>query len=584
MKITSEEQLLNAEVRKKLIKHFNEGECAIRKAEAFKGYECLKDKTSNYVLKDLLKLFSLQTVEEMQYSIANISILRKVIDKLAKVYSNGALREVPKNKKATQNVQSLAEVMRMNAAMKKANRYFRTFKNTLIYVRPQQMDDGKYGVEIEIKPPFNYDVVEDPTNYKVPLAVVLSDYRPARPTLYYLGDTGRAGREGATRLAEPSQVGAGEDISAGQNSLVRSYSPGSSKGGADKDEREFIWWTKSFHFTTDCNGEIISRPFEGEGLDTIANPIEELPFQNLAGDQDSCFWAEGGKDLIDSGVKINTMITNADHIGVNQGYGQLYMTGKNLPKSVTVGPNRCVQLEHDKEDPTPVIGYLQANPPLDALKSQIEMAVALMLSTNNLSTSGISVSLSGGRDFASGVALMIDKSESTEDINDQAQIFIDAEPEVWRLVADWMEFLKNSGSLSEDFSKYPIKAEEVEQMTLSFPKSQVIQSESEKLDNLKKRKDLGLNREVELIMLDNPGMSEEDAQAKLDKINEEKKARMADRGLGPNANPDEGAVGGGAMDSGGDANGGMMPTKKPNSGTEPPARRPINPKDPNDGS
>lgn len=562
LKITSEEQLLNAEVRKKLIECFDQGENARRKAEAFKGYECLKDKTSNYVLKDLLNLFSAETVREMQYSISNISILRKVIDKLAKVYTNGATREVPKNKKATKNVQSLAELLKVNVAMKKANRYFRTFKNTLVYVRPQVTDENTMTCELEIKPPFNYDVVENPQNFKEPLAIILSDYRPSRPSLYYLGDTGRAGREGAVKLAEPSQIGAGESATSGTNTLVRAYSGGKSTGGADKDDREFIWWTKNYHFTTDCHGEIIARPFDGDGLDSIKNPIEEMPFVNLAGDQDSCFWAEGGKDLIDSGVKINTMISNADHIGVNQGYGQLFMTGKNLPRSITTGPNRCIQIEHDKEDPTPVIGYMQANPPLDALKSQIEMAVALMLSTNNLSTSGIAVSLSGGRDFASGVALLIDKSESTEDINDQAQIFIDAEPEIWSLIADWQEFFKNANVIDESFGQYPIKPEEVEQMTLSFPKSQVIQSESEKLDNLAKRKDLGINREVELIMLDNPGMSEDDAQAKLDQINAERQKRAADMAQTMGANADPNAQDVGASSDSQDQGGAMPPVKK----------------------
>ena len=50
-------------------------------------------------------------------------------------------------------------------------------------------------------------------------------------------------------------------------------------------------------------------------------------------------------------------------------------------------------------------------------------------------------------------------------------------------------------------------------------------TEGEKLDNLKKRKDLGLNRQVELIRMDDPDLSVEDAELKLKEINEEKMAR-----------------------------------------------------------
>ena len=48
------------------------------------------------------------------------------------------------------------------------------------------------------------------------------------------------------------------------------------------------------------------------------------------------------------------------------------------------------------------IGYLNANPPLESLVKIIEMKVALMLTTNNLSTSGFKLSLASG-DIASGV-------------------------------------------------------------------------------------------------------------------------------------------------------------------------------------
>lgn len=502
--IKSEADLLSAEIRQKVLKHFDT--CPnnqARKAEAFKGYECLKDKTHLYVLDLLKKQFDPETVTEMEYAISNISIFRKIIEKLAKVYSNGAKRTM-KSEADTKKIEEAAKVLEIDTAMKKANRYFRAFKNTLVQVLPKKVG-AEYRIAVSVLPPFHYDVIEHPDNPEEPLAVIISDYTPSRPTLYHKGDPG---------------VRSGKSI----EGEVRAYD--ARPANASEDRREFIWWTNGFHFTTNAKGEIINAPETGD----VANPIGELPFVNFAGDQDGCFWAEGGHDLIDTGVKVNVDLTNIKHIGCSQGYGQLYMTGKNLPKAIKVGPNHCVQLEHESEDPTPTIGYLNSNPPLEELKSIVEMQVALMLSTNNLSTSGFSTSLQNSKDFASGIALMIDKSESVEDVNDQAQIFIRKEPHVWAKVAAWLEVYRSRGLLVEEQKKLKLP-KDFTALMLAFPAPQPIITESEELDVIQKRKDLGLNTMVELLMRDDPSLTEEQANEKLAKIQEEKKANAAASGM-----------------------------------------------------
>ena len=517
MKILHEDQLLDQETRKKLIEGFNDAPNARRKDEAFKAYECLKDKTINYVLELLLKQFDIATVQEMQYAMSNISILRKVIDKLAKVYSNGVKR-TGVNDSETASVEAAAEYLDMNAAMKKANRYFRTFKNALVYVRPMKNGDF-FDVKVEVLPPFKYDVVENPDNPEIPLSVILSDYAPTRKPLYALGDAAFAGRS-SPAVRELHQM----------NAPVQQTPPSTGIGGggasASDDAREYIWWTASYHFTTNVKGEIIhAEPNDPHSYGPV-NPVLALPFVNFAADQDGSFWAEGGSDLVDTGIKINVDITNVKHIGNQQGYGQMYMTGKNLPKSVKVGPTHCIQLEQsDKDEPAPTIGILTSSPPLADLKSIIEMQVALMLTTNNLSTSGFSLSLQGGRDFASGIALMIDKSESIEDIGEQAHVFIKREPLVWALVYRWLEVYSSARVLTEEADMLPIIREPMG-VDISFPNPKPVSSESEQLDVLQKRKDLGLNTQVELLMRDDPSLTEETAQAKLEKIQAEKKANQ----------------------------------------------------------
>lgn len=616
--IKNEDDILNEELRKKFITHWNTSRNVRRKNEAFKAYECLKDKTNNYVMELLLRQFDLNTVIEMQYAITNVSILRKVIDKLAKVYANGAKRTMPKPEpKAvdpatanptlqpvvppaqspttpvaqspasaatpvagqttpspaqppttpgqmpplaanepvadpnaapampakpglhivpppselqleledpkTEALEAFCDYLKFDKAMRKCNRYYRTFANTLAYAKPVPDGDGKFDIKIEIVPPFHYDVVEQPGNPHLPLAIVLSDYRPSRRTLYYLGDAAVAGRGARVANVIDAPI---QDYSTTSGIITQ-------KDDQD-DEREWVWWTKNYHFTTDKNGVIKEDAISTAPDDVIEesndNPIGELPFEVFAGEQDDRFWAEGGTDLVESTIAINTDLTNLRSIGTNQGYGQMYMTGENLPKSIKVGPTHCIQMEYTKDQAEGKVGFLNSNAPIGDLKSIIETQVALMLTTNNLSTSSVAASMSGNKDFASGIALMIDKAESIEDINDQAKVFIEKEPCVLSKAAKMWQIYKDAGLLT-DAGVEAEPPEDIEEEQVSFPSPQPILSEMDQLAVISKRKDLGLNTAIELVQRDNPGMSMQEAQDKLDRIRAEKMDNAAKFGV-----------------------------------------------------
>lgn len=496
MKLLREEQILEQDFRKKYIEScIDSPQNESRKAYAFKAWECLKDKTWFYVIDLLLKQFKPETVNEMQYATTNISIFRKVIDKLARVYQNGASRSL-ETIEATSQLEEVAEHIEINQVMKKINKYYRAFWNTLAYVKPKKAEE-LYDLMVEPLAPFNYDVIENPENPQEAMVVIVSDYQPLKPNLYALGDAAVAGRTGSNvKIAYPSMTGS----------------------NYEDDKRKFVWWSKNYHFTTNAKGELISQ---GDGI----NPIGALPFVNFTRDQCNKFWSEGGEDLVDSGIKINAMLTNIQHVAITQGYGQLYMTGKNLPKSITTGPNHCIQVEVEEGQPNPQIGYLNSNPPINELVSMVETTIALMLTTNNLSTSGISTNLQGGKQFASGIALMIDKAESIEDVNEQAEIFIRQEPKIWELLDKWYNYYNSKGLLVEEWKENPLPPNSGE-VDIEFPKPRQLNDEMGQLAVYEKRLELGLNTKAEIIKMDNPSLTEEQANDKIKEIEEEKAAAM----------------------------------------------------------
>lgn len=502
MRIKTEQDILKLEVRKAIIDEIKGSENQARKHEAYKRYLCYKDKTKDFVTEQLLKQFDQTTVEEMQYCVANVSLVRKIIDKLARVYNNGVKREIINDEQATENLHSLEKELDFNSQIRTANKFLKLQKNLAFYVKPCPVyqADGSFKYKIKLDPlnPYLYDVIEDYYDRTKPMAYVLSDFDYA-PTLYTTKDPAYAGRAGSEIKGVNPQTNRQDDIIADDPD--------------DAKNKNFIWWTGQYHFTTDATGAIIS----GEDL---VNPIGELPFENFAIDQDGQFWARGGNDLIDGAILVNSVMTHNQHVAITQGYGQFYMRGKNLPRNIKVGPSKAILMEYQEGEPTPELGFATASPQIDSLRGLVESYIALLLTTNNLTTSSVSSSLSGGATAPSGIAMVIDKAESMEDVNDQRQIFIDNEPAIWRKINKWLAVYGDAMieglaglSLPEDFE---------ESFHLQFHEPMVIMSEAEKLANLKARKELGLDSMVDLIMKDNPTMTQEQAEEKLKRILEQK--------------------------------------------------------------
>lgn len=514
MKIKSEYDILNESTRKKIIEEIEGQENIGRKKEAFKRYETYKDQTAKYVEDLLRRQFDAATVDEMKYSISNISIVRKIIDKLARVYSNGVERELGR-KKDTEKLAELNRLLKFDQTMKKANRGLELQKNIMMFVKPKKVvtDDGLelYCPKVMALQPFLYDVVEDPNDKEQPMCLILSSYDPMNQELHSLSP--------ATEGRGYKTPGINEFPSGDRKEQLIADTPFDTDG--DMDKKLYIWWSKNYHFTTNSKGSIVS------GSD-IENPIHEKNFVNIAEDQDGQFWAVGGNDLIDGGILVNSMISNTNHIGIVQGYGQPVMTGKNLPQRTKVGPNFMIKLEQNDGEPTPDFKYVTANPPLSDLKDLIVMYISLMLTTNNLSTSGVRTSLEGSSDFASGIAMMIDKAESVEDVADQARLFYDVEPAVWSLVFKWMKIYEERNLLCDDFAGLvPSKIDE--RVVLKLGEAKPIITENEQLDVMLKKYDMGIMSKVDMIRSMHPEMTEEQAKEKLKQILEEKMLAMASR-------------------------------------------------------
>lgn len=507
MRIKNQDEILDIGVRKKIIEEIECSENSDRKSESFKRHMVYKDKTDYWVLDLLERQFDKQTVYEMSYAISNISLVRKIVDKLARVYSSGVTRAVVINNQPateyTDNIQKIERILNVNSKQKTLNRYLKLHRNAACYIKPCPDENGDYSILLQPLAPHLYDVVEDYYDRTKPMVYVISHYEP-KSISYGKDDGSRENRSGLSSL-KPKLGNKKDEVIAD-----------SPEDSGKKEKKEYIWWSDKYHFTTDETGNIVSESTE--------NPIGIKPFVNYSIDQDNAFWAQGGDDLVSAGIKINAQISHINFIGTLQGYGQFYYRGKTPPQNMAVGPNKGIVLQYEEGDPVPEIGFTSANPQLADLMAITEMQIAMCLTTNNLTTSGVSTSLGQGTTFPSGISLLIDKSESVEDVKDQEQAFIDAEPVMWDVINKWLLLYGSEGSLQEDL--IGLSMPEGSEVVVNFNHPQVITTEAEKLANIKLRKELGLNTDAELIKFDQPNLTDEEAEEKLEKILEAKKMKL----------------------------------------------------------
>lgn len=510
MKITKESEILDPIYRARRIQEIEGQENRSRKYEAFKRYQCYKDKTNHYVMNFLLRQFEAATVQEMRYALSNISFVRKVIDKLSRVYSSGVERTINGDDDATEKLRNIEKVFRLNETLKSTNRFLKLHKNVDFFVKPYPYYEGsntvpKYRICLDVLQPYLYDVLESEYNRTEPVVVILSDYTHPSTDLADLD----------SRTSKVIPLIGSTPLSA--NGIDEGIANSASDKGANVVNKHYVWWSKSYHFTTDAGGNIIS---DENGKKETKNPLKEFNHINFAIDQDGSFWAEGGNDLIDGAVLLNAVITHTTHVGVTQGYGQFYMTGEGLPRNIKVGATKAIIVEYKKDEQSkPDLGFLSANPQLDALRALIEMYIALYLTTNNLSTSGVSTQLKGGGTLPSGIALLLDMAESLEDVADQRQVFIDNELKIVKAINETMKAYGNNLDpmyadliLPDDFDK---------NFNVKFHEATPIMSEKEKLDVLQQRKDMGLDTRIGMIMRDDPTLSESQAEEKLLKLIEQ---------------------------------------------------------------
>jgi len=377
---------------KEVVEQVNSQENRQRIADDHDRFIVYNGKLKEVIQKAISREFKKpETIQQLFSRIVPVNITQKIINKLAGLYNSPPVRTgMDKNPADQELIDLYGKEMKINRNGKLANRYFKLHKHTLWQ---PYLDQG--GVpRLRTMPsqtytPFSSDMIQ-----------------PDRPTM-----------------------------------IVKHLN-----FEGDLDKQRFEVWTDEMFVIVNGRGQVdMVKMAELDNIDGV-NPFGRLPFVYVSDDTDGNLIPISDDDLISMQVVICVLLTDLAFASKYQLWSVIALKGANTNQNIDWNPNSIVKLP-------PGVEIEAIKPKLDTVEALqfIESLISLLLTTKNLSVGDVSTDLTVGR-AASGVAKLIDQSETTEDRLDQEQVFRDSETELWDLFAHtmlpvWVE----SGAINPDF-------------------------------------------------------------------------------------------------------------------------------------
>lgn len=474
---------LDPSVRTKIIEEIQTDDNKKRKNISLAEFEIYQDDLMKYVKSYLRGLYSDETLKEMPI-IASVNLAKRTINQEASIYKTAPKRTfVGLSDEQIKVIEQVYQDLALDKKLLKSNQYYKLQKQTHIQILPFQ---GKLMARVLL-------------NHH--LDVVPSDLNPEMADAYIVN---------------------GYDKS--QNLDVQAESDGTNQSIGEKDDykaslNRYALWSKDFNFIMDGNGNIISGP-------NVANDLQMLPFVEVAPDKDFEYWVRGGQAITDFTIQYNGALTDLGHVVRMQGFAQAWLKGPEnlIPQNVQIGPNFVLKLPVDPNNPVPIdFGFASPNSDIAGSISYIEM-----LLSNFLTSRGLDPRLISGKgeaqNYSSGIERLLSMFEKFDASRSDLSTYEWVEKQLFKVISQYLN--KFSGSIL-NYKIAPIP--ETADVVVEFQKPEMVQTEQDKLDNIARKKELGLMSDTDAIM-EFYNLTREQAELKKNEIDNDMGLNDDDKG------------------------------------------------------
>lgn len=356
--------------------------------------------------------------------VAPINLLRRIIEKLSKVYA------LPPERKATPEsnqglVDYYVDQFELNTHLAEVNRFFNASKYASFEpYMSNRRDEANLRVVLPHQHLVYSDDMEDPTYPTIFIKIMGTKQKETMDARY----------KNKSKVKEVEYYFA--------------YS-----------EDEFIAF--------DSDGEVL-QDFTNE-VDGI-NPFGVIP-QTYVNRSRHLLMPVIDSDTLQMSTLIPILLTNLNFAVHFLSYSIIYGIDVDA-ENLEINPNAFWLLKSDENGQSPQIGTIKPDVDVDKVLNLIHETVASWLETRNIRVS------SGGRlsadNAVSGVSLMIKEMDTTVDRREQTRFFIEAEKEFWNKMKSIHNYWVDSGSVSG----MPKFTEDFE-IDITFPEPKPIEDQTE---------------------------------------------------------------------------------------------------------
>jgi hypothetical protein len=442
---------------------------------------------SEQIRTGLLKQYVEKRIQQMypktfaMYTITDYSILKKVIDKKSKAYNEAPVRKISgaENESSSQIYQEIVSKNNLNQAMKEFDYQYNQHKHALMACFMDRLPGPVASPQLFWKfytlAPYEYDVVKD-MDGKV--KVVILSY----PDSFVTGVRGD-----------------------GYNSLIAE----SGKGDEGYRPRFYSIWTEKEHAMIKVQGSSENKgrltieflpPAEGSDG---TNPYGVLPFVYAPMDYDNNYPNPSPLPMqtVEFNALMSVYLTSA-----NMQVGVLKISRPEKQKLTISSHSLYTAIEAPQssrpEDKPTDVQFISPQPNMSGHKEAIATYLTTILDEQGISGNSV---VNPNQEFNSGLDRLLAQADVQGIIEENQTLYSRVEQAIYNIVR--MQLVSQG---------QPILPEEG--FSIIYRKPKVMVSDSEKLQNLKTMKELGLWHDYELIQMYDPNLSTEEAQEKEDEL------------------------------------------------------------------
>lgn len=419
-----------------------------------KLFEIYEGDLLSHVAEALSRQLDRQPYKEAMERVPGINILVKVVNKLSTLYN-----EPPSRFMSNDSDQELLDFyikdMNLDSYMQDSNSFYNLFKNSAI----EPYLDSKGQPKVRVIPSNQFLVYSD------------DRINPTDPTVFikFMGCDSKG---------------------------VNTY-------WLYSDE-EFLAITDTGSIVFD---DMVDNP-EGE------NPIGKIPFVYLNKSKHKLI-PNPDTDLLSMTVLVPILLADLNFASKYQTFSIVYGIDVDI-RNIEINPSALWSFKSDPQGKEPKVGTIKPEADIVEMLTSIQTQLGMWFETRDLNAA--TVGNLDSQNAASGIALMIQNIDATENKKVQATYFKEVEGMFWDLLINhfhpyWMTL-----------NTLPIEANRrfiEDKVLVRFSEQRIIKTEEETLNNVIRKLEEGLITKRRAIRELNPGMDDREVEALLDEVGED---------------------------------------------------------------